>query len=95
MNRQRANENSQRFSAFLDEIASVMGHAARIGPMRNYCTGLLLSCECKSVEPIAAATAPATTSAQHQSLLHFLAKGEWSDAAVLGKVREFVLPRIE
>ena len=63
--------------------------------MRDYCTGLLLSCERKSVEPIAAATAPAGASAQHQSLLHFLAKGEWSDAAVLGKVRDVVLPQIE
>ena len=44
--------------------------------MRDYCTGLLLSCERKSVEPMAAATAPAGTSAQHQSLLHFVAKGE-------------------
>ena len=95
MDRQRADESSQRFSAFLDEIASVMGHAARVGPMRDYCTGLLLSCERKSVEPIAAATAPAEASAQHQSLLHFLSQGEWSDAAVLGKVRDFVLPRIE
>jgi SRSO17 transposase len=95
MDRQRADESSQRFSAFLDEIASVIGHAARVGPMRDYCTGLLLSGERKSVEPIAAATAPAETSAQHQSLLHFLAKGEWSDAAVLGKVRDLVLPRIE
>jgi len=42
------------------------------------------------VEPIAAATAPHATSARHQSLLHFLAKGEWSDAKVLGKVRELV-----
>ena len=70
-------------------------HGARVRPMRDYCTGLLLSCERKSVEPIAAATAPAGTSAQHQSLLHFLAQGEWSDAAVLGQVREAVLPRIE
>ena len=95
MDRQRADESSQRFSAFLDEIASVIGHAARVGPMRDYCTGLLLSSERKSVEPIAAATAPADASAQHQSLLHFLSQGEWSDAAVLGKVRDLVLPRIE
>jgi SRSO17 transposase len=95
MDRQRADESSERFSAFLDEIAGVIGHAARVGPMRDYCTGLLLSCERKSVEPIAAATAPAEASAQHQSLLHFLSQGEWSDAAVLGKVRDLVLPRIE
>ena len=73
----------------------MIGHAARVGPMRDYCTGLLLSCERKSVEPMAAATAPAGTSAQHQSLLHFIAKGEWSDAAVLEKVRNRVLPQIE
>ena len=63
--------------------------------MCDYCTGLLLPCERKSVEPIAAATAPDETSAQHQSLLHFLAKGEWSDEKVLGKVRDLVLPHIE
>ena len=95
MDRQRSDESSQRFSAYLDEFASVLGHAARVGPMRDYCTGLLLSCERKSVEPIAAATAPAGTSAQHQCLLHFVSQGEWSDAAVLGKVRERVLPQIE
>jgi len=95
MDSRQSDESTERFSAYLDELASVMGHAARIGPMRDYCTGLLLSCERKSVEPIAAATAPAAASAQHQSLLHFLAQGEWSDAAVLGKVRDQVLPQIE
>ena len=95
MDRQRSDKSTARFSTYLDELASVIGHAARVGPMRDYCTGLLLSCERKSVEPIAAATAPGQTSAQHQSLLHFLAKGEWSDAAVLGKVRELALPQIE
>ncbi len=95
MDRQRPDASSERFSAYLGEIASVIGHAARVGPMTDYCTGLLLSCERKSVEPMAAATAPAGTSAQHQSLLHFIAKGEWSDAAVLEKVRDRVLPQIE
>ena len=95
MDRQRSDASAQRFSEYLDGLASVIGHAARIGPMRDYCTGLLLPCERKSVEPMAAATAPEKTSAQHQSLLHFIAQGAWSDAAVLAKVREVVLPRIE
>ncbi len=95
MDKQRSDESTERFSAYLDELASVMGHAARVRPMRDYCTGLLLSCERKSVEPIAAATAPAATSAQHQSLLHFVSQGEWSDQAILGKVRDLVLPQIE
>ena len=73
----------------------MIGHAARVAPLRAYCSGLLLPCERKSVEPIAAATAPQATSAQHQALLHFLAKGAWCDAKVLGKVRELVLPQIE
>jgi SRSO17 transposase len=95
MDWRRSDDSAERFSAYLQELASVIGHAARIEPMRAYCSGLLLDCERKSVEPIAAATAPHATSAQHQSLLHFLAKGEWCDEKVLGKVRELVLPAIE
>jgi SRSO17 transposase len=95
MDWRRSDDSTERFSAYLQELASVIGHAARVAPMRAYCSGLLLECERKSVEPIAAATAPDATSAQHQSLLHFLAKGEWSDEKVLGKVRELVLPAIE
>jgi len=95
MDWRRSDDSAERFSAYLQEIAGVMGHAARVAPMRAYCSGLLLDCERKSAEPIAAATAPGGTSAQHQSLLHFLAKGEWSDAKVLGKVRDLVLPQVE
>ena len=51
--------------------------------------------ERKSVEPMAAITAPGRTAALHQSLLHFVGQGAWSDAAVLGKVREMVVPQIE
>jgi hypothetical protein len=51
--------------------------------------------ERKSVEPMAAITAPERTAAQHQSLLHLVSTGKWSDDAVLGKVREMVLPKIE
>ncbi len=57
--------------------------------------GLVLPGERKSVEPMAAITAPERTAAQHQSLLHFVGAGGWSDDAVLGKVREMVLPKIE
>ncbi len=51
--------------------------------------------ERKSVEPMAAMTAPARAAAQHQSLLHFVGQAPWSDAAVLTKVRGLVLPAIE
>jgi len=87
--------SAERFADYLDELAGVIGHAARVGPLRDYCTGLLLPCERKSVEPIAAATAPGRVGAQHQALLHFVAEGVWSDEVVLAKVREMVLPQIE
>src|SRR6266581_128320 len=84
-----------RFAGYVEGLASVIGHADRAGPLRDYCTGLVMPCERKSVEPMAAITAPERTAAQHQSLLHFVGQGGWSDAQVLGKVRELVLPRIE
>ena len=68
---------------------------SRAKPLRDYCTGLMLPCERKSVEPMAAATAPMRVGGQHQSLLHFVGEGRWSDEAVLGKVRELVLPQIQ
>jgi SRSO17 transposase len=95
MDKPRARDSAGRFASYLDGLAKVIGHAARIGPMRDYCTGLLLPCERKSVEPIAAATAPERVGAQHQALLHFVAEGAWSDEVVLAKVREMVLPKIE
>ena len=84
-----------RLANYLNGLTDGIGHAARVGPMRDYCTGLLMPCERKSVEPMAAATAPARASAQHQALLHFVGEGAWSDEAVLAKVREMVLPQIE
>jgi SRSO17 transposase len=95
LDRRRLRDSAGRFADYLDRLAGVIGHAARVGPMRDYCTGLLLPCERKSVEPIAAATAPGRVGAQHQALLHFVAEGVWSDAVVLAKVREMVLPEIE
>lgn len=41
----------------------MIGHADRVGPLRDYCTGLLTRAECKSVEPLAAVTAPSRVSA--------------------------------
>src|SRR6202049_4949008 len=84
-----------RFSAYVEGLGSELGHADRIGPLRDYCVGLILPGERKSVEPMAARTAPARTSAQHQSLLNFVAVASWSDEKVLGKVRALVLPSIE
>jgi SRSO17 transposase len=94
MNLLDRDESAARFAAYVDGLASVIGHADRILPLRDYCTGLLLPGDRKSVEPMAARTAPTRTAAQHQSLLHFVGVAEWSDEKVLGKVREMVLPAL-
>ncbi len=88
-------ESGARFEKYVDALASVIGHADRIGPLHDYCTGLILPGDRKSVEPMAAKTDPSRMAAQHQSLLHFVGNAEWSDERVLGKVREMVLPAIE
>ncbi len=83
-----------RFRAYAADLGSVLGHADRIRPFEDYCVGLLCAEGRKSVEPLAAVTAPERTAAQHQSLLHFVAQGPWSDQAVLTRVRRHVLPSI-
>src|SRR3954468_12954825 len=90
----RSSDGDARFSAYVEGLTSVIGHADRAKPLRDYCLGLMMPCERKSVEPMAAITAPERTAAQHQSLLHFVGEGRWSDEKVLAKVREMVLPEI-
>jgi len=95
MDLRTANDSESRFSGYVEGLVSVIGHADRAGPLHDYCVGLMLPCERKSVEPMAAVTAPERTAAQHQSLLHFVGNAGWSDEKVLAKVSEMVLPEVE
>src|SRR5712671_3710073 len=95
MGLQGLDDSDERFSRYVEKLAEVIGHADRVNPLRDYCTGLMLPCERKSVEPMAAVTAPGRTAAQHQSLLHFVGQASWSDEKVLAKVCEMVLPAME
>jgi len=87
--------SEERFMAYVEAVAEVIGHADREQPLRDYCLGLLMPCERKSVEPMAALVAPSRVSAEHQSLLHFVGQAPWSDEAVLRCVRDLVLPVVE
>lgn len=95
MARPGVDASEARFTEYVEGLVSVIGHADRARPLWDYCVGLVLPCERKSVEPIAAVTAPDRVSAQHQSLLHFVNQAPWSDANVMAKVRAMVLPQIE
>ena len=83
------------FADYVDSLVDVIGHADRAEPLGDYCLGLMLPVARKSVDPLAAVTAPARVSAKHQSLLHFVERAPWSDEALLARVRELVLPQIE
>ena len=74
-----------RFAGYVEALGVVLCHADRQQPMHDYCLGLLMPIDRKSVEPMAAVTAPGQVAAKHQSLLHFVGNAPWSDAAMLGK----------
>ena len=84
-----------RFSGYAERLSAALGDRDREGRFRAYCAGLLGTEGRKSVEPLAAATAPSRVSGQRQSLLHFVGRSEWSDAAALAQVRAYVLPAME
>src|SRR3954468_2456616 len=66
-----------RFGAYVEGLASVIGHKDRVRPLRDYCMGLMMPCERKSVEPMAAVTAPSRTgrSINHCCILSARATG--------------------
>ncbi len=79
----------------MEGLAQAAGHADRAVPLKNYCMGLLLPGERKSVEPMAARLAPDNVGRMHQSLHHVVADAPWSDEAVLQQVRSSVLPAMQ
>ena len=64
-------------------------------PLKNYCTGLLLPGERKSIEPMAARLDPENVQPMRQSLHHLVAKAPWSDETLLDEVRNHVLPAMQ
>ena len=86
-----------RFGAYMDGLASAVGHADRHEPLKQYCKGLLLPGERKSIEPMAARLVAEIDKvhAVRQSLQHFVANAPWSDEALLDQVVGQVLPAME
>jgi SRSO17 transposase len=76
-------------------LAQAAGHEDRQTPLKNYCKGLLLPGERKSIEPMAARLDPANVEPMRQSLHHLVAKAAWSDEALLQQVRNQVMPAME
>ena len=85
----------RRFAAYIEGLANAAGHTDRHIPLKNYCTGLLLPGERKSVEPMAARLAPDNVRRMHQSLHHLVADAPWNDEEMLAQVRQEVLPTMQ
>ena len=79
----------------MDGLASAAGHEDRHAPLKDYCKGLLLPGERKSIEPMAARLDPHHTQRTRQSLHHLVAKAPWSDEVMLEQVRQNVLPTMQ
>jgi SRSO17 transposase len=87
----RVSAQQKRWAAYLDSLALAAGHADRVVPLKNYCKGLLIPGERKSVEPMAARLAPENVRRMHQSLHHLVAEAPWSDEEMLQRVRGYAL----
>ncbi len=88
-------EPIDKLSQYIDYVCEDIGHKKRRQGFREYCQGLMLPIERKSVEPLAAHTDPEHVMSKHQSLHHFVADSQWSDEAILDRVQEYVLPRMD
>jgi SRSO17 transposase len=91
----RADARTQRFDAYVERLATALGHRDRHEPVRAYVTGLCLPGDRKSIEPMAARVDPRHVRARHQSMHHFVANAPWDDAAVLRVARTTVLAALE
>lgn len=68
--------NLAELERYLDYLCEVLGRVDRGAGLKDYCRGLMLPIARKSVEP----------------LHHFVVKSEWSDSAVMGRVRDWLMP---
>jgi SRSO17 transposase len=85
----------KRFAAYTDGLANAAGHEDRHAPLKNYCKGLLLPGERKSIEPMAARLDAENVQPMRQSLHHLVAKAPWNDEKLLDEVRKQVLPAMQ
>ena len=79
----------------MEGLANAAGHEDRRAPLTNYCKGLLLPGERKSIEPMAARLDSENVQPMRQSLHHLVAKAPWSDATLFDVVRNHVFPAMQ
>ena len=83
------------FERYMAHLCSGLGHSDRQAGLRGYCAGLMAPLQRKSVEPMGAHLAPASTRSRHQSLHHFVAESAWSDDEMMRRVAQWVVPAMD
>lgn len=82
------------FDRYMRHLCEGLDYATRHQSLLDYCGGLMLPIERKSVEPLAAHADPLRVPAKHQALHHFVANARWSDRALLDRVMKYVEPHL-
>ncbi len=88
-------QEMQAFEKYLEHLSRELGDTRRQAGLKGYCTGLMGPLQRKSVEPMAAHLEPGNTRAKHQSLHHFVSQAAWSDEALLLRVAQWVVPKMD
>jgi SRSO17 transposase len=83
------------FDRYMAHLCEGLGYSTRHQSLLEYCSGLMLPIQRKSVEPLAAHADPLNVPAKHQALHHFVANAGWSDRVLLERIREYVEPHLE
>lgn len=86
--------NVAEFDRYMAHLCEGLGYSARHQSLLEYCSGLMLPIQRKSVEPLAAHADPLNVAAKHQALHHFVANARWSDRVLLERVHEYVAPHL-
>jgi SRSO17 transposase len=82
------------FDRYMTHLCKGLGYSSRNQSLLEYCGGLMLPIQRKSVEPLAAHADPLNVQAKHQALHHFVANARWSDRVLLESIREYVEPHL-
>lgn len=82
------------FDCYMTHLCEGLEYPARHQSLLEYCSGLMLPIQRKSVEPLAAHADPLNVAAKHQALHHFVANAGWSDRVLLEGIREYIEPHL-
>ena len=85
-----------RFAFYVEHVASRFGARGSAGSLfRSYCTGLYSCRRAQNVSRLQPASSLSRPGGRINPLHHFVANADWSQEALLRRVRTFVLPAIE